>query len=145
MPDAYPDLVPAIVAAFNAHANLPSAFPGGLVDAMAAPEEAYPYARFTLSEPQPGESAEDQRFTIAFAVYATPDDDAARAAGKLLFGWIDPNPGRSRFSAGGWTETTNRRMNPAGELIPIRQTPDGTQVWRQTVTYEFWAAPDGTT
>jgi hypothetical protein len=142
-----PDFFAALVAWFRSVGLFGSVFPGGIVSAMAAPNQPFPYVRTTDQEAVPTETSDDLAFEVVFSCYAT-DPDRARVLSAVLARNVLDAAGRDRmtfrYEGRPWMEAGVRKSG-TGELngpYAVKVVPGGSdQSWRFDQPYEFLAVP----
>jgi hypothetical protein len=141
----YEDLVTAFVGWCRSDPDLLDAFPGGFVNARAAPRQEYPYLRLTEAVLSDEETDDDREWELTFSAYASsdsaPDEQARRLVGYLLYR-LDDKANRPPLRYDVWVEAAHLATGPSelNLLAPVNNLP----CWRcdQAVRFRVVRDPD---
>lgn len=137
----------AMVAWYHDDGPALTAVPGGLVDGEAAPNQAFPYARYWGLESQEPASLEDEEVEVSLSFYA-PDDNAgvagdslARDAGNAFKDRLLDPVARGEWPflnhGAAWRESGCQWI-PPGKLQVVGKAAGGKRVWRYDLWFKFF-------
>jgi hypothetical protein len=128
-PQSPDDFWVAVFAWLGASPAAQGLFPGGIVNATAAAQQPYPYARVTETEGLDGVSADDRTVEMAVSAYALSDSAAKSLADRFAALVLDP-ASREPLRYGDWEEAGVVRSGRL-EITNVGRAPGGLgDVWR---------------